>query len=49
MTNYPVFAPLGPAAPDVMMNFLIALTEFREDNGGTRIIPGSNRWPDYST
>ena len=47
MTNYPVFVPLGPAAPHVMMNFLIALTEFREDNGGTRIIPGSNRWPDY--
>ena len=47
MTNYPVFVPLGPAAPHVMMNFLIALTEFREDNGGTRLIPGSNRWPDY--
>jgi len=29
-----------------MMNFLIALSEFREDNGGTRVIPGSNRWPD---
>jgi ectoine hydroxylase-related dioxygenase (phytanoyl-CoA dioxygenase family) len=47
MTNYPVFVPLGPAAPHVIMNFLIALTEFREDNGGTRVIPGSNCWPDF--
>jgi ectoine hydroxylase-related dioxygenase (phytanoyl-CoA dioxygenase family) len=48
MANYPVFLPQGPQAPEVVINFLIALTEFREDNGATRIIPGSNHWPDFS-
>jgi ectoine hydroxylase-related dioxygenase (phytanoyl-CoA dioxygenase family) len=48
MSNYPIFVPLGPESPDVVINFLIALTEFREDNGATRVIPGSNRWPDYT-
>jgi hypothetical protein len=47
MSNYPIFLPQGPNSAEVVMNFLIALTEFREDNGGTRVIPGSNRWPDY--
>lgn len=47
MSNYPIFLPQGPDSPEVVMNFLIALTEFRDDNGGTRVIPGSNRWPDY--
>jgi hypothetical protein len=47
MSNYPIFLPQGPDSPEVVMNFLIALSEFREDNGGTRVIPGSNRWTDY--
>ena len=47
MSNYPIFLPQGPDSPEVVMNFLIALTEFRENNGGTRVIPGSNRWPNY--
>jgi ectoine hydroxylase-related dioxygenase (phytanoyl-CoA dioxygenase family) len=48
MSNYPYFLPLGPDGPEVVINFLIPLTEFREDNGATRVIPGSNRWPDFS-
>ena len=47
MANYPIFLPMGPAAPEIVINFLIALTEFREDNGATRVIPGSHLWPDY--
>ncbi len=38
---------MGPAGPTVIINFLIALTDFREENGATRVIPASNRWPDY--
>ncbi|WP_405975720.1 phytanoyl-CoA dioxygenase family protein [Streptomyces sp. NBC_00988] len=44
--NYP-FVGMGPAGPMVMINFLIALTDFTEENGATRVIPGSNHWPDY--
>jgi hypothetical protein len=47
LENNPVFVPMGPAGPIVMINFLIALSDFREDNGATRVIPGSNLWPDY--
>jgi ectoine hydroxylase-related dioxygenase (phytanoyl-CoA dioxygenase family) len=44
--NYP-FVGMGPAGPMVMINFLIALTDFTEENGATRVIPGSNHWADY--
>jgi verruculogen synthase len=33
-----------PGDPELMINFLVALTEFREDNGATRVVPGSHRW-----
>ncbi|KAF7169578.1 hypothetical protein CNMCM5623_002220 [Aspergillus felis] len=33
-----------PGDPELMINFLVALTEFREDNGATRVAPGSPRW-----
>ncbi len=38
---------MGKTGPMVMVNFLIALTDFTEENGATRIIPGSNQWDDY--
>lgn len=38
---------MGKPGPMVMVNFLIALTDFTEENGATRIIPGSNTWDDY--
>jgi ectoine hydroxylase-related dioxygenase (phytanoyl-CoA dioxygenase family) len=38
---------MGKSGPMVMVNFLIALTDFTEENGATRIIPGSNHWDDY--
>jgi ectoine hydroxylase-related dioxygenase (phytanoyl-CoA dioxygenase family) len=38
---------MGKSGPMVMVNFLIALTDFTEENGATRIIPGSNDWDDY--
>jgi ectoine hydroxylase-related dioxygenase (phytanoyl-CoA dioxygenase family) len=45
--SYP-FIGMGPAGPQVMINFLIALTDFTEENGATRVIPGSNHWSDYT-
>ncbi|MCW2790883.1 MAG: phytanoyl-CoA dioxygenase (PhyH)-like protein [Aeromicrobium sp.] len=38
---------MGKSGPMVMVNFLIALTDFTEENGATRVIPGSNTWDDY--
>ncbi|MGV8872848.1 MAG: phytanoyl-CoA dioxygenase family protein [Rhodococcus sp. (in: high G+C Gram-positive bacteria)] len=46
--NYPVINNLGPTAPVVQINALVALTEYTSEMGATRVIPGSNRWEDYS-
>jgi ectoine hydroxylase-related dioxygenase (phytanoyl-CoA dioxygenase family) len=33
-------------APELQLATVIALVDFTRENGGTRIIPGSHRWPD---
>ncbi|MGY1744947.1 phytanoyl-CoA dioxygenase family protein [Blastococcus sp. SYSU D00695] len=48
LEDHPPFVGMGQAGPEVMVNFMIALTEFTDANGGTRVIPGSNTWPDYT-
>ena len=35
-----------PAGYEVQCNTLWAMTDFTEDNGATRVIPGSNHWED---
>jgi ectoine hydroxylase-related dioxygenase (phytanoyl-CoA dioxygenase family) len=45
--SYP-FIAMGPTGPEVNLNFLIALSDFTEENGATRVIPGSNHWPDFN-
>lgn len=35
-------------APEVACNCLIALSDFTEENGATRVIPGSHLWKDFS-
>ncbi|MCW4355199.1 phytanoyl-CoA dioxygenase family protein [Hoyosella sp. YIM 151337] len=47
LENWFPFVGMGPAGPEVILNFLIALTDFTEENGATRVIPGSNHWPDF--
>ena len=47
LTNFPFFSRLGPAGPEVLCNFIIALKEFSEEVGATRVIPGSHKWEDF--
>jgi ectoine hydroxylase-related dioxygenase (phytanoyl-CoA dioxygenase family) len=47
LENWFPFVGMGPAGPEVTANFLIALTDFTEDNGATRVIPGSHKWKDF--
>ncbi|MCV7287807.1 phytanoyl-CoA dioxygenase family protein [Mycolicibacterium wolinskyi] len=48
LENYPGYLEMGPSGPEVMINFLIALTDFTEENGATRVVPGSHTWPDFT-
>ncbi len=45
--NWYPFIGLGPQGPEVTINFLIAFTDFTEENGATRVIPGSNHWENF--
>ncbi|MEU2654485.1 phytanoyl-CoA dioxygenase family protein [Streptomyces sp. NPDC007325] len=47
LENWFPFIGMGPSGPEVTINFLVALTDFTEENGATRVIPGSNHWGDY--
>ncbi|MFI8510072.1 phytanoyl-CoA dioxygenase family protein [Streptomyces sp. NPDC085460] len=47
LENWFPFIGMGPGGPEVTINFLVALTDFTEENGATRVIPGSNHWSDY--
>ncbi|MFJ7074204.1 phytanoyl-CoA dioxygenase family protein [Streptomyces sp. NPDC098781] len=47
LENWFPFIGMGPGGPEVTINFLVALTDFREENGATRVIPGSNHWSDF--
>lgn len=44
MGNYPVFFRYGPAAPEVMVNMILALRDVSEEAGATRVIPESHKW-----
>ena len=45
--NYPFFGTLGPSGPEVSVNCIVAVTDFTEEIGATRVIPGSHLWSDY--
>lgn len=44
--QFPIFTHCGPNAPEASVNFVVALTEFSDENGATRVIPGSHKWDD---
>jgi len=41
-----VWSDVPKPAPELQLATVIALVDFTRENGGTRIIPGSHRWPD---
>ena len=47
LENWYPFIGMGKNGPEVILNFLIAFTDFTEENGATRVIPGSNHWDDF--
>ena len=47
LENWFPFVGMGPRGPEVAVNFMVAFTDFTEDNGATRVIPGSNHWEDF--
>jgi ectoine hydroxylase-related dioxygenase (phytanoyl-CoA dioxygenase family) len=46
--QFPIFTHAGPNAPEASINFVVALTDFTDANGATRVIPGSHLWNDFS-
>ncbi|MEN3752382.1 phytanoyl-CoA dioxygenase family protein [Mangrovibacter yixingensis] len=44
---YPIFKRYGKEAPEVIMNCIVALSDYTEEMGATRAIPGSHLWDDY--
>jgi ectoine hydroxylase-related dioxygenase (phytanoyl-CoA dioxygenase family) len=41
--NWPVFTAMGDAAPEITVSCMLALTEFTEETGATRVVPGTHR------
>ncbi|KAJ5623676.1 hypothetical protein N7490_012281 [Penicillium lividum] len=48
LENTHPFIAMGPTGPEVSLNFLIALSDFTEGNGATRVIPGRKHWSDFN-
>nr|5YBT_A Chain A, PrhA [Penicillium brasilianum]5YBT_B Chain B, PrhA [Penicillium brasilianum] len=45
---YPWWNSMGPAGPECLINFFCAVTPFTEENGATRLVPGSHLWPEFT-
>jgi len=46
---WPMFVAGGRDAPECMVSILLALSDFTEDVGATRMVPGSHRWDSFHT
>ncbi|KAL4970924.1 phytanoyl-CoA dioxygenase family protein [Aspergillus stella-maris] len=47
-SQWGIFNIAGPDTPQANINFFFALSRFTEENGATRIRPGSHRWADQN-
>jgi ectoine hydroxylase-related dioxygenase (phytanoyl-CoA dioxygenase family) len=45
---WPYIQQMGKAAPEAMVSILLALSDFTEEVGATRVIPGSHLWDDFT-
>src|SRR5260370_23050036 len=41
-----VWSDVPKPAPELQLATVIAFVDFTRDNGATRVVPGSHRWPD---
>ncbi|RHZ53588.1 phytanoyl-CoA dioxygenase family protein [Aspergillus thermomutatus] len=48
-STHPLLRHQKPEAPPITLSIIIALTDFTEANGATRVILGSHRWPEIGT
>jgi ectoine hydroxylase-related dioxygenase (phytanoyl-CoA dioxygenase family) len=44
---WPLLEDIGRDAPEAMISILLALSDFTEEVGATRVIPGSHKWQDF--
>ncbi|MDB6083799.1 MAG: phytanoyl-CoA dioxygenase [Gammaproteobacteria bacterium] len=44
---WPLVQETGKAAPEVMVSVILALSDFTEEVGATRVVPGSHLWDDF--
>jgi ectoine hydroxylase-related dioxygenase (phytanoyl-CoA dioxygenase family) len=44
---WPLLEEIGRDAPEAMISILLALSDFTEEVGATRVIPGSHKWQDF--
>jgi ectoine hydroxylase-related dioxygenase (phytanoyl-CoA dioxygenase family) len=49
LTLWPMFVKAGRDAPECMVSILLALSDFTEEVGATRMVPGSHRWVSFYT
>jgi ectoine hydroxylase-related dioxygenase (phytanoyl-CoA dioxygenase family) len=44
---WPIFVDGAKNAPEAMVSILLALSDFTEEVGATRVVPGSHQWDDF--
>jgi hypothetical protein len=44
---WPFIEASGNAAPNALVSILLALSDFTDDVGATRVVPGSHKWADF--
>ena len=45
--DYPFFAKFGREQPTILCNMMLALVDFTDEIGATRVIPGSHNWEEW--